>query len=95
VSAAVLLAIGILVWFQPQKLLIDQWVDEAIPSAAPPAGPEAGGPAASTDRPDPITLAAGQFRSLGHGTTDRAIALDLGGGMRPLRLEGLARRCCI
>jgi Electron transfer DM13 len=84
-----LLAVGVLVWFQPQKLLIDQRVDEALPAAAAPASTEAGGPATPATRSGPVTLAAGEFRSLGHATTGRASALELGGGRRVLRLDDL------
>jgi hypothetical protein len=93
-AAAALLAIGVLVWFQPQKLLIDERIEEALPAAAPPpttaaAGTEASQPTAPTARQGPITLAVGVFRSLGHPTAGRAAALDLGDGTRFLRLEDL------
>jgi hypothetical protein len=93
--AAAALAVGVLVWFQPQKLLIDQRVDEALPAAAapPPATSPAGSgarpPATPAARQSPVTLAAGTFRSLGHATAGRAVALDVGDGMRFLRLEDL------
>ena len=38
VLAAVLIVVGVLVWFQPHKLLVDQRVDEALPAAVPPGG---------------------------------------------------------
>ncbi|HEV8651655.1 MAG TPA: DM13 domain-containing protein [Actinomycetes bacterium] len=93
-AAAALLAFGVLVWFQPQKLLIDQQVDEALPAAAAPpataaAGTEASKPTGATARQGPVTLAAGVFRSLGHATTGRAAALHLDDGRRFLRLEDL------
>ena len=37
----------------------------------------------------PVTLAAGEFRSLGHATTGRAVVLELGDATRLRRLEGL------
>jgi hypothetical protein len=89
VLAAVLLAAGVLVWFQPHKLLIDQRVDEALPAAVPPGGTEAGRTAAPAATPEPATLAAGESRSLGHATTGRAVVLELGDGTRLLRLEDL------
>jgi len=93
-AAAALLAVGVLVWFQPQKLLIDERVDEALPAAAAPqvtaaADTEASKLTAPTARQGPVTLAAGVFRSLGHPTAGRAVALDLGDGARFLRLEDL------
>jgi hypothetical protein len=89
VLAAVLVAVGVLAWFQPQKLLIDQRVDEGLPAAVPPADTRTGGTVGPAARPEPVTLAAGEFRSLGHATTGRAAALDLGDGTRLLRLEAL------
>jgi hypothetical protein len=78
---------GVLVWFQPQKLLIDHRVDEARPAAgAPPATAPSGSQA---DLPSTVTVAAGAFRSLGHPTSGRATVLDLGDGRRFLRLDGL------
>lgn len=92
-GVAALLAIGVMVWFQPHKLLIDQRVDEALPAAAAPpatkAVAEAGGPVDPTARQGPVTLAGGAFRSLGHTTSGRALVLDLGDGRRVLRLEDL------
>jgi hypothetical protein len=78
---------GVLVWFQPQKLLIDHRVDEAPPAAgAPPATAPSGSQAGL---PSTVTVAAGAFRSLGHPTSGRATVLDLGDGRRFLRLDGL------
>jgi Electron transfer DM13 len=92
--AAVVLAAGAaVVWFQPQKLFINQRVDEALPTGQPTTGPtatDADGPAPT--RPAtaaPATLAAGRFRSLGHTTSGRAAVLEVTGGRRFLRLEDL------
>jgi Electron transfer DM13 len=84
--AVVLVAGGAIVWFQPQKLFIDERVDEALPTArgAAPTRP-AGQPASG----EPVTLAAGQFRSLGHTTSGRAAVLEVPDGRRFLRLEDL------
>jgi hypothetical protein len=93
--AAVVLAAGAgIVWFQPQKLFIDQRVDEAPPTAPAGAiGPTAGGAdGAAPTRPataEPVTLAEGRFRSLGHPTSGRAAVLEVTGGRRFLRLEDL------
>jgi hypothetical protein len=86
--------VGVLVWFQPQKLLIDHRVDEALPVAeAPPAtgagGSQADQPTTPPARRAPVTLAAGAFRSLGHPTSGRAAALELADGSRFLRLDDL------
>ncbi len=81
--AVVVLAIaGGVIWFQPQKLVINDRVDEAIPRAAGTSS----GRAASRD---PLVLAAGSFRSLGHATSGKASALRLRDGRRFLRLAAL------
>jgi Electron transfer DM13 len=79
------LAAGVAVaWFQPQKLFIDQRVDEALPGEpAPAAGP-------ATTAGGPVTVASGRFRSLGHSTSGRVAVLEVGGGRRYLRLDELA-----
>jgi Electron transfer DM13 len=74
--AGVLAAAGGVAWFQPQKLWIDERVDEALP-----------GPVAAP--PDVTTLSTSSFRSLGHATSGRASALVLPDGRRFLRLDGL------
>ena len=90
--AMALAAGGAIVWFQPQKLVIDQRVDEALPGA-PAAGPAttgAEGTAGTRPPPDqPVTVAAGRFRSLGHTTSGRAAVLEVEGGRRFLRLDDL------
>ena len=83
----------VLVWFQPQKLFVDDRVDEAIPTAAPTptvapgsdttSNPPAGGTA------EPAEAARGGFVSLDHSTTGIARVLELPDGRRVLRLEGL------
>ena len=92
--ALILTAGGAIAWFQPQKLFIDARVDEALPGAAPAttAGSAASGKAATPTRPpagEPVTLAAAQFRSLGHATSGRAAVLEVAGGRRFLRLDDL------
>lgn len=70
----------VLFWFQPQKLVIDDAVDEPVP--AMPAGSSSAAP---------VELARGAFVSLDHGTSGavRVLAGD-GDGPRVVRLEGLA-----
>ena len=71
-------AVGVvLVWFQPQKLVIDDAVDEPVPVMASSAAP--------------VERARGSFVSLDHGTSGAVRVLDAGeGGARVVRLEGLA-----
>lgn len=62
----------VLVWFQPQKLFIDDRVEESIPNAAG----------------EPVVVASGEFISLDHGTKGTATVLAFGSERRFLRLEG-------
>jgi hypothetical protein len=66
----------VLVWFQPQKLFIDDRVDEALPAAA-----AATGPATAHD------LSVAPFRSYEHATRGRARVLAVG-ARRYVRFEG-------
>ena len=102
--ALVGLAVFVLVWFQPQKLFIDDEVDQAIPTAtteAPAQDPAGGDPAAAqaapagpttspptTVPPEPVDLATGGFVSLDHGTAGTVRVLQLADGRRYVRLEG-------
>ena len=88
----------VLVWFQPQKLVIDSEVNEALPgtSSQPLAG-EDGGEAVSDEGsagnknpssgPRPQVLAEGDFRALAHPGSGRAKLLEVEGDDRYLRLE--------
>src|SRR6476620_5303405 len=80
----------VLVWFQPQKLFIDDHVDEAAPAVTSPppsttrtatidSGPTTSGAApAATDGVE--ALATGSFRSLEPKTPGQAFVLLLPGG---------------
>lgn len=76
----------VLFWFQPQKLLIDEHVDEAAPDIA--AGSHSDG--AASPAADVTERARGDFVSLDHGTDGVARVLELDDGSRVLRLEALA-----
>jgi Electron transfer DM13 len=65
----------VLVWFQPQKLFIDDRVDEALPAVVAPAGP-------ATAR----TLSVAPFRSHEHATRGRARVIAVA-GRRYVRFE--------
>jgi hypothetical protein len=75
--AAALVAIGlavfVLVWFQPQKLVIETEVNE---------------PPAATARSTSV-LASGKFRSLEHSTTGTASIVGSADGKRALSFEDL------
>ena len=87
---AVVLVAVVLVWFQPQQLLIDERVDDAVPAGAAMAGSstaeEVEGNAASAAADVP----GGAFVALDHRTTGAVRVLDVGEGRRIVRLEGLA-----
>lgn len=74
----------VLLYFEPQKLFIDDKVNEALPAAAGETQPDEGGASPQTRRPK--TLTSGDFRSLEHGTSGRALLLEIG-GKRYLRFE--------
>ena len=82
---------GAVVWFQPQKLSSTR--GSTRPCQGPAAGPGAtGGDGAGRDpapAAEPVTVAAGRFRSLGHTTSGRVAVLEVDGGRRFLRLDDL------
>jgi hypothetical protein len=83
-TVAAALTAFVLVWFQPQKLLIDDRVDEALPGApaSPPPGDGAPAPA-----PMLRTLSVAPFRSHEHATEGRARVIDVPGDRRYVRFE--------
>jgi hypothetical protein len=92
VVTGVLAAAGV-AWFQPQKLLINQRVDEALPVTATPTSEvldtSPGEPRTRPSGAAPTILSTSPFRSLGHTTSGQAVALELADGRRFLRLEEL------
>lgn len=83
-------------WFAPHKLFLSERVDEALPSPAittPPGGSApslvVGTGAGDVNSPEPFVLASGGFMGLEHGTSGRAIVVELADGRRFLRLEDL------
>lgn len=89
-SATVLVGVVgiVLFWFQPQKLFIDDRVDEAIPTGISPT-PQPGADPGAGEAAEPVELARGGFVSLDHGTRGVARVLELADGRRIVRLEGL------
>lgn len=88
------LGVFVAVWFQPQKLFIDDAVDEALPVAvatptsAPPAASSPTTASPTSGGSQPALVASGRFRSLDHGTAGAVRILDLGGS-RVVRIEDL------
>ena len=89
IALAVLVVLGAgIYWFGPQRLFLDREVAEALPTPTPAGDPSASD--APTDGSDGIQeLAAGEFRSLEHGTTGLARIVELEDGTRFVRLEDL------
>ena len=73
------LVIFVGVWFQPQKIFLENTVNEA----APPSAPGTASPAANEE------VASGRFKSLEHRTTGSAHVLRLPNGSHVLRIENL------
>jgi hypothetical protein len=95
-AALVAVAAFVLVWFQPQKLFIDDRVSEALPTAAvgdADAGGARGEAAADAQSapaaPAPAlrTLSSAPFRSHEHATDGRARVIRLRDGRRFVRFE--------
>jgi hypothetical protein len=78
------LIIFVLVWFQPQKIFLEETANEARPEA-----PAASPTGVATSAPAAGTIAAGNFRSLEHETTGRAEIVRLADGSHILRFENL------
>ena len=78
-----ILGVGGLIWFQPQKLFIDQTVNEAAPGIS----------WTMSDKDDEMSDAmksddvSGMFSSLAHTTKGRAVVKEVADGSRVLRLE--------
>jgi hypothetical protein len=95
-------AVFIVAYFEPQKLFVDDPVNEAAPGAAssgtrsaetslesPAAGQVVSEPVERPAAPpQPTALASGTFRSLEHTTVGTASVVELPEGGRVLRLEG-------
>jgi len=90
----------VLVWFQPQKLFIDDRVDEALPTAAttttadPDVTTTGGtttteGTTTTIGPAGPTTVAMGEFVDVAHAGSGTAVLLELEDGSYVLRLEDL------
>jgi hypothetical protein len=87
----------VLVWFQPQKLVIDDEVDEALPGASSQASANQDREAALRDDGSAASknvasaqfevLGEGDFRALAHPVSGQAKVLEVEGRDKYLRLE--------
>jgi hypothetical protein len=73
------LAAFVLLYFEPQKLFIDDVVHEVAPGAA--------APATTGSQPATRVLSTGRFRSHEHATSGRARVLQLPDGRRYVRFD--------
>ena len=80
------LAFGV-AYFQPQKLFINQRVDEANPAAT--TAPGQARQASPVARPETV-LSTSNLQSLEHQSSGTVVLIELAGGGRILRLENLA-----
>lgn len=70
--------------FRPERLFVNQTVNESLGAVMAPPATTAASAAA------PTTLALGKFHSNAHDTKGNAAVIDLGGGRRVLRLTDFA-----
>jgi electron transfer DM13 len=82
-TAAAALIAFVLLYFEPQKLFIDDEVHEALPVATSPSS----APAQPDDQPAVRVTSTGRFRSYEHATSGRARVLELPGGRRYVRFD--------
>ena len=89
---AAVVAVIVLVWFQPQKLVIDKEVSEEVPGAA--SEPEAAAPdepstgGSKEDKAGTLeTVSSGRFIPLEHAAAGTALVLRSDDGKRFLRFE--------
>jgi hypothetical protein len=96
IGAAAFIGVGliifVLVWFQPQKLLLNKTVNESVPGViqTAPAGETSRNATADASPPGLQVLHSGSFRSLEHPTMGTAIVLRRPAGRLILRLEHLS-----
>lgn len=96
-GAGILIAaiVFVLVWFQPQKLFINETVNEALPVASPDrdddATPVEGDATVEPTATEPArqVLAEGPFQRLEHPTSGTAKVVQLSDGSLVLRFEDL------
>ena len=84
VGLAIVVVAGGWYAFRPERLFVNQTVNESLGSVSAAAG------AAITTEAAPTTLATGMFHPNAHDTKGTATVLDLGGGRRVLRLTNFA-----
>lgn len=87
VLALVALVIVVLVWFEPQKLFIDEKVDEAAPDAVETQAESGGNDRVRHGKDQPPVTLGGDFRGLDHETSGRATLSKASDDRYYVRLE--------
>ena len=91
-AGVVALGVFVAVWFQPQKLFIDERVDDPVPVVAANPTPAPADEHTTATPPSPSVprgVAGGTFVSLDHGTSGTVRILELADGTHVVRLEDL------
>ena len=83
ILVAIVAAVGGWYAFRPERLFVDQTVNESLGAVTQPSS------ATPTDSA-PRTLSTGDFHSNAHETRGNASVIDVGGGRRVLRLTNFA-----
>ena len=86
IGLAIVVAAGGWYAFRPERLFVNNTVNESLDTTSAMAD----GSAAPAAVAAPMTLAIGSFHSNAHDTRGSAAVLDLGGGRRVLRLTNFA-----
>jgi hypothetical protein len=79
--------IFVLVYFEPQKLFINETVHEAAPTARAVSAPGVAATQATPPPRPPVTLSTGEFQSYEHSSQGVAVVLQLDDGERFIRFE--------
>ena len=90
-ASAAIIGVGatsfVLVYFEPQKLFINDAVHEAAPTERAVPGPAAAASQPTAAPRPPVALSRGEFRSYEHSSQGVAVVLQLDDGERFGRLE--------
>jgi hypothetical protein len=81
--------IFVLVYFEPQKLFINETVHEAAPTERAVPGPAVAGTQPTPPSRPPVVLSTGEFRSYEHSSQGVAVVIQLDDGERVVRFENL------
>jgi hypothetical protein len=86
-SGVIVTVVFVLVWFQPQKLWVDDRVSEPVPTPTASGAPR--GDVMNVPAPAPVEVSGGELVSRDHHTSGVVRVLAFDDGRRIVRLEGL------